>query len=163
MKPISLVTVMFFLMVILQSSVVFANTGNDDVPKIAPITKGDPAPFDGTLLNIPASAKLLTGLENDGAECDLKINTALVTQGATHQRKISIMQAELNACNDRYDKIIMIKNDQISFLEKSLLNHTSNHWYESNEFWLSTGVVAGILITVASGYALGQAARNNDI
>ena len=161
MKPISLVTVVFFLMAILQSSIVFADTGDSDVPKISPIVKGQPAPFDGTLLNIPASARLLSDLENDGAECSLKINTALASQGASHTREMSIMQAELNACNDRYDKIIKIKNDQISFLEKSLVNHTPNHWYESNEFWLSTGVVVGILITVASGYALGQAANGD--
>ena len=42
---------------------------------------------------------------------------------------------------------------RIKFLEK---RWTTTPWYESGELWFSVGIVSGILITIASGYALSQ-------
>ena len=57
---------------------------------------------------------------------------------------------------DKNKSLISVKEDRIKFLEKNL---QPQKWYESGEFWFAIGVVGGILITVASGYAISQAGK----
>ena len=75
---------------------------------------------------------------------------------AEFKLRLEMKQAELNSLLFKHDQLMNIKDDQIKFLEGKI---TPLSWYESGEFWFAMGVVGGILITVGSAYAIGQAAK----
>ena len=66
------------------------------------------------------------------------------------------MTARLQSQQKMHTDILLIKNDQIKFLEGYSLEQK---WHESNEFWLVTGLIAGIAVTAIAGWSLGQASR----
>ena len=50
--------------------------------------------------------------------------------------------------------MIRVRDEQITFLTNQI---RPRQWYESGEFWFGVGALAGVLVTVAAGYALGLA------
>lgn len=129
----------------------------DDTPpadeRVVTIKKGDPAPFSGTLFNTPASARLMVDLEFTQATCNLETNRQLGLLRSDLQLKIDLCGARNEALMLRHSEILLIKNDQINFLEKQF---KPRPWYQSTEFGIIVGVVLGISVTLGAGYALGQ-------
>ena len=72
------------------------------------------------------------------------------------QAQTDALTLRLDVEKDRLVSLTEVKNQRIEFLEK---NWQPESWYESGEFWLASGVVIGIAVTVAAGYALGQASK----
>lgn len=123
-------------------------------PVMTTVRAGEPAPFAGTLFSVSAAAQMLANLELTQERCDLQINTRVRLVEANMQLTIDIERAKITALEYRLSETTRIKNDQINFL---LRQHRPRPWYESGEFWFGLGSVVGVIITVAAGYALGQA------
>lgn len=122
--------------------------------KITTLRKGQPAPFSGTLFNTAAAARLQVDLQFTEESCKLETQRELGLLKSKLQLDIDLLKAQLSSQQQLHQDVLLIKNDQIKFLEGYSLEAK---WYESNEFWLVTGLVAGIAVTAIAGWSLGQA------
>lgn len=122
--------------------------------KITTLRKGQPAPFSGTLFNTAAAARLQVDLQFTEESCKLETQRELGLIKSKLQLDIDLLKAQLSNQQQLHQDVLLIKNDQIKFLEGYSLEAK---WYESNEFWLVTGLVAGIAVTAIAGWSLGQA------
>jgi len=122
--------------------------------KIMTIRKGQPAPYSGTLFNTAAAARLQVDLQFTEASCNIETDRQLGLLRSKLQLDIDLLKAQLDSQKQLHQDVLLIKNDQIKFLESYSLE---TKWYDSNEFWLVTGLVAGIAVTAIAGWSLGQA------
>ena len=132
--------------------------GADDLTRgrVTQLAEGQAAPFRGVLLSQNAAASLFGDLKFSQEECQLRLDKELQLNTLTLQAQIDVFALRLQIEEDRLQSLMAIKNERIEFLEK---NWSPPVWYESGEFWLATGVITGIAVTVAAGYALGQASQ----
>jgi hypothetical protein len=120
--------------------------------KVATLRKGDAAPFSGTLFNTEAAARLLTELEFTQVSCQIETDRQVKIQAAQFQLKIDNVTASLNASNQRYDQVLIIKNDQILFLDDQLKKANPNN----KVLWFALGIVGGVAVTATAGWTMGQ-------
>lgn len=123
---------------------------------VSDIKKGQLAPFSGVLMSNDVATKLYLDSKFSSKECDIKIMEKVDIEKLSCKKDKSLLISELTIEKKKFEKILSLKNDRIKFLEKKW---NPSPWYESGEFWFATGVISGILITIASGYALSQASR----
>ena len=121
--------------------------------RVATLTLGQPAPFAGTLFSTTAAARLLADLELTQAACDLQTTRRLQLQESEYRLQLDLKQAQFDALQLRHTELMTVRDQQVDYLTQ---NYRPQKWYESGEFWFATGVVGGILITIAAGYAIGQ-------
>ena len=124
--------------------------------KVTDLSEGDPAPFSGTLMTNDVATKLYLDSKFSRKECDIKIKEKSDSLLLGCNKNIKILESKLAIEIDKFEKLISVKNDRIKFLEK---NWHPDPWYEKNSFWFSAGVITGVIITIAAGYAIGQASR----
>ena len=122
--------------------------------RVTTLRAGDPAPFAGTLFSVPAAARLLTDLEFTQEACALETTRRLSLQASEFQLQLDLKQARIDSLEYRHTELMALRSQQINFLTE---NYEPQKWYESGEFWFSMGVVGGVLVTIAAGYAIGQA------
>ena len=137
-----------------QSSPAIRQESTASDPVMTTLRLGDPAPFPGTLFSVPAVARLLADLEFTQEKCDIQVSARIRLTEANMQLQIDTERARFTALEYRHTEIMRVRDDQIQFLTKQ---HRPESWYESGEFWFGLGSVVGVIITVAAGYALGQA------
>ncbi len=118
------------------------------------LKKGQNAPFDGILLSETSAAKLFADIKFSKKECDALVLKERDILGIKHTAEIDNLKLILEIEKNRTKALLEVRNERIAFLEK---NYLPPAWYESGEFWFAIGTLAGIGITVAAGYALGQA------
>ena len=123
---------------------------------ITELRKGQHAPYSGILFSKDAAAKLYTQLKFTEEECNLRLSKKLDVLKLDYETRLKLADLKLGIEVQKNEKLIAVKDDRIKFLEKNL---TPPKWYESGEFWFSMGLVGGILITVASAYAISQASK----
>ena len=129
----------------------FAETG-----KITELSKGSKAPFSGVLLTDDLATKLYLDAKFSPKECDIRVEREVGIKELQCKKDRDILSSKLVIQKEKYESIIGFKDNRIDFLEK---RWHPQPWYEKGEFWLSVGVITGILITVTAGYALGQVSR----
>tara|TARA_Y100001972_G_scaffold119133_1_gene160042 strand:+ start:242 stop:733 length:492 start_codon:yes stop_codon:yes gene_type:complete len=163
MKNINLksaATCFFFALYVSISPLAYANGdfSPDQVenPQILTLKKDQKAPFDGTFFSTSASAKLIVDLEFNEETCKIETERQLSLLDAKLKLDLDLLQSKYDSLESRHDEVIKIKNDQIDFLETKI---KPRPWYASGEFLFGMGVLGGILVTVAAGYALGQASK----
>ena len=122
--------------------------------KITTLRKGQPAPYSGTLFNTSAAARLKVDLQFTEESCKIETDRQLGLLRSKLKLDIDLLNAQLKSQQQLHQDVLLIKNDQIKFLESYSLE---KKWYDSNEFWLVTGIVAGIAVTAIAGWSLGQA------
>ena len=83
----------------------------------------------------------------------MKIDRELGLLRADLQLQLDIKDAALTTLTFKHTEMMAIKNSQILFLEGQI---KPVPWFKSGEFTFAVGVVGGILVTVAAGYAMGQ-------
>jgi len=127
-----------------------------DLGKVTQLRKGQHAPFAGILLSDTAAAKLFADLKFTERECQLRLTRELKINTLQLTSQIDALKLRLEVETTRSTGLLAVKDERIKFLE---LNWRPTPWYESGEFWFAMGVVGGILITVASGYAISQAGK----
>lgn len=121
---------------------------------VTTVEKGEPAPFDGTLFNTQAAAKLMADLKFSEEACQLEIDKAVQVKGVTMQADIDALTVRLDTCQSLCEQRLQVRDDQIEFLTKELEGAAK----PNKTGWFAGGVVAGIGLTVLSGWAIGQAA-----
>lgn len=124
--------------------------------KVADISKGEKAPFSGVLLSESLATKLYLDSKFSPAECDIRIEKKLGEKDLACKRRVDVLTSKLDIQKQKNEAILGFKNNRITFLEK---NWNPRPWYESGEFWFSAGVISGIIVTIASGFALGQISK----
>jgi hypothetical protein len=122
--------------------------------EIATVEEGDHAPFDGTLFNTEAAARLLVDLEFSQEMCDIETQRKLDMQAAYSQLTIDSLQASKDSLQFRFDETILIRDEHIFYLEKQISKPKI-----SRELSFALGVIAGVGLTIGAGYAIGQAAN----
>ena len=88
--------------------------------EVSTIEKGERAPFSGTLFNTEAAARLLIELESKGELCDIECDRKLEIKGAELKFEYDILKASKDSLQFKYDETLLIKNDQIKFLENQV-------------------------------------------
>jgi|TARA_Y100000310_G_scaffold203479_1_gene203722 aldehyde:ferredoxin oxidoreductase len=143
------VTCFFFVF-----NILFFSTVSYAEEKVATVNEGDPAPFTGTLFNTEAAARLLIDLETSDELCDIECEKKIQIREAELKFDYDILKASHDALQLKYDETIIIKNDQIYFLEKQI-----KHPRFQNELIFATGVVTGVGLVMASAYTLNQISK----
>jgi len=123
---------------------------------ITELRKGQCAPYAGVLFSKDAAAKLYTQLKFSEKDCQLKLSKKLDLLKLDYDTRLKLSQLRLDTETEKNKSLLSVKDSRIKYLEKNLRPPS---WYEAGEFWFAMGVVGGILITVASGYALSQASK----
>ena len=131
------------MMLLLLCSLAF---GGDDV---ITLKKGEPAPFDGTLLSPTAAARLLAKGETDLATClaDAKRDKAILT--AEKDFEIQTAEAKLAKCTFESARKEELYLERIEWLEKKT-NPPS--WQQPVTF--VSGVVIGMATVALSAWTL---------
>ena len=121
-------------------------------PRLTGIEKGEAAPFDGVLLNMSAAAQLFVENtdKNKLLECNLKLDKGLELQKAEYDLKLNILQVHLDAVDQKYKEILIIKNAEIDDLYETLKKNQGGDYHE---FWLAGGVLVGIATSILIFYA----------
>ena len=122
--------------------------------KITTLRQGQKAPYAGTLFNTSAAAKLQVDLQFTEETCKLETDRQIGLLRSKLSLDIDLLKAQLKSEKTLYLDTLRIKNKQIQFLEGYSLERK---WHSSNEFWLVTGLVSGIIVTAIAGWSLGQA------
>lgn len=142
----------FFVLVVLVPFPALADAEEHDAqPQIADIKKGAVAPFDGTLFNRMASVKLITDLKLSPEACQLKCEKELGFLKAEKQFEIDVAIARYTNCENEKKELLALKNSQIQFLRQ---HYEPLSWYEKPTTILLTGMVVGILTTIAITHAV---------
>lgn len=121
---------------------------------VTQVKKGDTAPFTGVLLSNDTAAKLFGDIKYSKKECDARLSKELEFSKIKFESLLKTEQLKFDVEKKRLEGMIAVRDDRVKFLED---NYRPPSWYESGEFWFAFGVVAGIGITTAAGYAIGQA------
>ena len=117
-------------------------------PQIAPLNKNQRAPFSGVLYNAEAVAEMVAWKETLVQQHQIALDELKEVLEAQCNLQVSNIQAEVDACSDRYDEMLGIKNRQIIKLEELALESDYSTW------WFAGGIVLGIVSTVAITYAV---------
>ena len=118
-------------------------------PEVVTLDQGEKAPWDGTLLNPEAAAKILATGDSELAKCQVEAERNLAAREAELQLQISTKSAELVACQLRLTEQQRIYTQHIEYLEK---RSADPDWLKPTLF--AGGVVTGIAVVLVSAYAL---------
>ena len=133
------------LLLILFPLVSFAS----DTPKIAPMNKGDTAPFSGLLYNTTAVAEIIAQRELLINQHKLNLKSLEDRLNAECNLKVENLQADLDAFRIKYDSTVKIKDREIEKLRNIVIQQPNkySHW------WFGGGILTGILITIGIVHA----------
>jgi hypothetical protein len=122
----------------------------EELPQITPLNKYQKAPFSGILYNSAAVAESIA--QREALIEQHKLNLQILEDQLKIQCNLSLenLQADLDACNNRYDQMVTIKDNQIKNLQEIALERPNNH----SIWWLGGGILSGVLITVGIVYAV---------
>jgi hypothetical protein len=124
--------------------------------KITSLQEGDPAPFNGILLDTTASARLLTDKEYQDEECDIKISYELEKIKARHALEMGIIENKVVLLEESSSSILSLKNAEIARLQELALKNPN----DNANWWFTGGVVAGIVTSIVIFYAAVETSKN---
>ena len=127
-----------------------SSTNEVDPPKITGIRTGEPAPYDGVLLNTSAAARVFVDKEYTAKECELRINFEVQKESLRMQLLLDTTRASLEATEKRYTSILVIKDGEIERLSEIASNTPNDH----SVWWAVGGIVAGVGLTLAVLYSV---------
>jgi hypothetical protein len=115
-------------------------------PLMYHISEGEPAPFDGRLFNDEAIAAFISKSEFNVQQCEIANNLDISLRMSEKDLKIEFLEIELANSQDRFDKLISIKDEEITYLSKHV-NPKMNNWI------FLGGFVAGTTASIFTYYA----------
>ena len=151
-KAISILTLLFFTFFsVISPSAVYANDTKITFQAVSPLEKGDRAPFEGILFSKDLAAKIeaerKTMITLKLAEIRQKAAVDLVRSEL--QLKLDIANGKFSALEEKHDKIVEIKEEQIDFLREQYL---PTPWYKHPAFLITVGVLSGIGLTIGAAH-----------
>ena len=117
--------------------------------QLTPIEIGQPAPYSGILLDIPAAVKINTDKKYSMLEYELKLDLETKKLIAQHELQLGNLQARFDSLDERHNSLITIKDQKIGRLQ-DLVKDSPNDY---TMWWFAGGAVVGILLSVAVFYA----------
>ena len=138
---------MIGLLLLLTTSAAYAED-----PTFTTLKKGEPAPFNGRLLNDAAVSQFIIQDRMKVEQCNIQIEYDLAKQKAALKYDYDLLTVRCEADDQRLQDMIAIKGDEIKFLRKSY-GPPKNHW------WLMGGVVIGAASSIGIMYAVAPGLR----
>jgi hypothetical protein len=123
----------------------------DNRGKFLELRKGEPVPFSKAwCFDEVATAKILAMSQIAEKKCNLEISQALEKQSLASKLELSNLQVRLATTEKQMEEIIRIKNEEIAGLEQAALKRPNDY----NLWWATGGFAAGVLVTVATIFAV---------
>ena len=96
--------------------------------------------------------------ENAADQCKIEKDRDLSLSKAKSDLKIGNLNASVEAVQKRLDETLLLKNDQIKFLNTHIEKQDEklNKRKNLSGLYVGLGVLGGVLVTIAAGYAIGQ-------
>ena len=123
----------------------------DNRGKFLELRKGEKVPFDKAwCFDEVATSKILAMAQIAEKRCNLRMGEALEKQALKSKLELSNLQLRLSTVQKQMDDIINIKNEEIAGLEQAALKRPNDYTL----WWATGGFTAGVLITVATIFAV---------
>ena len=106
-------------------------------PLMTPLVEGEPAPFDGRLLNDEAVVSILTMKEFAEEECNLQQALDYSLKLADKDLQIDYLEAEKETLEKRHELLMQIRDNEIEMLRKHI-NPRRASWIFFGGFLLGT-------------------------
>lgn len=87
------------------SLLLFITSMSFAAPQAITLTSGEPAPYDGTLLNAEAVAKILSESKANDDTCKVKIELATEIEKAKYQRDVSLLSNRTISCENSLETL----------------------------------------------------------
>lgn len=129
-------------------------------PIIAPLDKGQAAPWPGVLLNSVAVGSIKFDKDHEKEKIDTEVQRAVSDVIARKNGELDMLKSSFNSSLIQKDALIEEKEGQIkTFREenKKLREELDNA--PSRNTWFGIGFVSGILVTVATAFAVSQVSK----
>ena len=120
----------------------------DDLPQITPLNEGQEAPYSGVLYNAAAVAETIAQREALIAQHNLNLEILEERLKAECTLQLDNLTADLDLCNQKYNSMVEIKDEQIRNLQDMALEKPNSSW------WFLGGIGTGVLLTIGVVYAL---------
>ena len=143
-----------FLMAIMPVAV-YAQEANLS-GKVTSLVEGETAPYTGVLLDTVASSKMLVDNKYVKLEIELQLRKEFAKELAEKRLAFDLLKVEYDSLKKIHDETIKIKDEQITMLNDTLRDEISGDY---SEWWLTGGVVLGIILSVAIFYASVEIAK----
>ena len=132
----------------MQPLTVFANQSTS-------LKKGQKAPFDGTLLDVEAIARILADKTISKLKCELTLSTELAKLKAKSTLNLNVCKISLNSTKAKLRDLLIIKDNEIKRLAKLAYKPKR----DLTALWFSIGVVVGVGTTIGIAYVTKEATK----
>lgn len=124
-------------------------------PKAQLLKKGQRAPYEGLLLSKEAQAKMIAEKEEAKRLCKLEIQYLTMRGNQDCKYKVDLHKIEIDSLEKKHKTIIKLKDEEIGRLQEiAVKNPNSNA-----KWWLTGGVVVGILVSIATFFAVAEISK----
>ena len=147
LKKIAILTSFIFL-----SSAAFAQTSTSTTGQFTILKKGQEAPFNGTLFDPYATAKIVADKKFADEKCDLKINYRINALRAKCVRDNEILKSELKIEKKKFELIVGAQREEIHTLRDLAKGSDST-------MWAAIGFLLGAGSSIAIFYAATEISR----
>jgi len=113
------------------------------------IRKGQPAPFDGIVMDSESAATVISEREFEIKKCDIKVEHEKKKEKSICDLNTKVLDATLRAEQEKYEAIKKINAEEIKRLTTALEESSADY----SEWWFVGGFVAGILTSIGVFYA----------
>ena len=118
--------------------------------KVTAISKGQEAPYAGTLLDEIASAKMIADKKYAALELELKLRKEFAKDFADKKMSYDILKSDFDSLQKTHTALMEIKEKQITNLNE-LLKEEMGPDYSS--LWFAGGILVGIIVSVSIFFA----------
>ena len=116
-------------------------------PLMVHLGAGEPAPFDGRLMNDEAVANIIAGREMSMEQCEIQKELAISLTKADLQLEIDYLNAELETETEKNTTLLELRDQEISSLRKEI-KPNKTMWAFFGGFLLATGTSLGTYYAV---------------
>lgn len=139
-------------LLISSSFPVSAQTTTSTIGKFTHLKKGESAPFDGTLFDPLAVAKILAERQRLIKECSLEKEHQKNLSNLKCKRDKELLEAELQIEKKKYNLVVEAQKEEIATLRELATG-------ENNTWWVAIGFALGSLTSVAIFFAAVQVSQ----
>ena len=122
----------------LNSLMFFVLLSTANAEEFTILAEDQPAPFEGVLLSVPASAEVLSQYEQIQMECDLELEFQLDKAGTQYQLEKDLLQARITTLDQEYAEIVAQKDLVIEEQKKVIKKQSPQYKW----LWFAGGVLA---------------------
>ena len=116
-------------------------------PLMVHLDAGEPAPFDGRLMNDEAVANIIAGREMSVEQCEIQKELVLSLTKAEMQLEIDYLKAELETEKEKSIALLDIRDKEIESLRKEI-RPNKTMWAFFGGFLLASGTSLGTYYAV---------------